>query len=216
MNKQTIILVLFIIIIFLILYYDIYRYIKIHFDDESEYINKYRKLKKCQDCRVVISLTTVPDRVKLLKPIIKSLLDQSVKVDQIVLNLPKMCKEQPYDVPNDLKNMCNIFTCGRDYGPGTKFIPTILREQEADTIIIMLDDDYIYGYNFIETILNEYNRNPDCAIILKEAILLKPEFLDTSVIYTNKKYIDNDWIKKYIKSEQKNMEYNNNLRSFIF
>jgi hypothetical protein len=216
MIKTTIILVLFIIIIFLILYYDIYRYIKIHFDDESEYINKYRKLKKCQDYRVVISLTTVPDRVKLLKPVIKSLLDQSVKVDQIVLNLPKMCKEKPYDVPNDLKNMCNIFTSGRDYGPGTKFIPTILREQEANTIIIMLDDDYIYGCKFIETILNEYNRNPDCAIILKEAILLKPEFLDTSVIYTNKKYIDNDWIKKYIKSEQKNMKYSNNLRSFMF
>lgn len=158
MNKTIIILSLLSIIIFLILYYDIYRYIKIHFDDESEYINKYRKLKKCQDCRIVISLTTIPDRIKLLKPIIKSLLDQSVKVDQIVLNLPKMCKEQPYDVPNDLKNMCNIFTCGRDYGPGTKFIPTILREQEADTIIIMLDDDYIYGYNFIKTLLDEYKK----------------------------------------------------------
>jgi len=216
MNKAIIIFALFSIIIFLILYYDIYRYIKIHFDDESEYINKYRKLKKCQDCRIVISLTTVPDRVKLLKPVIKSLLDQSVKVDQIVLNLPKLCKEKPYDVPDDLKKMCNIFTCGRDYGPGTKFIPTILREQEADTIIIMLDDDYIYGFNFIETILNEYNKNPDCSIVLKEAILLKPEFLDTSVIYTNKKYIDNNWIKKYIKSAQKNMKYTNNLRSFMF
>jgi len=216
MNKEIIIFSLFAIIISLILYYDIYRYIKIHFDDESEYINKYRKLKKCQNSRVVISLTTVPERVKLLKPVIKSLLDQSVKVDQIVLNLPKMCKERPYDVPGDLKNMCNIFTCGRDYGPGTKFIPTILREQEADTIIIMLDDDYIYGYKFIETILGEYNRNPDCAIILKEAILLKPEFLDTSVIYTNKKYIDNDWIKKYINSEQKIMNYRNNLRTFMY
>ena len=49
-----------------------------------------------------------------------------------------------------------------------------------------------------------------------QAILLKPEFLDTSIIYTNKKYIDNDWIKKYIKSEQKNMEYSNNLRTFMF
>jgi hypothetical protein len=216
MNKEIIIFSLFAIIICLILYYDIYRYIKIHFDDESEYVNKYRKLKKYQNSRVVISLTTVPERVKLLKPVIKSLLDQSVKVDQIVLNLPKMCKERPYDVPDDLKNMCNIFTCGRDYGPGTKFIPTILREQEADTIIIMLDDDYIYGYKFIETLLDEYNRNPDCAIILKEAILLKPEFLDTSVIYTNKKYIDNDWIKKYINSEQKIMNYRNNLRTFMY
>ena len=34
-------------------------------------------------------------------------------------------------------------------------------------------------------------------------------------IYTNKKYIDNEWIKKYIKSEQKNINYNKNLRSFM-
>ena len=214
-NKNTIILLLFGIIVFLTIYYNIYRYIKIHFDDESEYIKNYRKLKKCKDCRIVISLTTIPERINLIKPVIKSLLDQSVKVDQIVINLPKMCKDETYDVPDDLKNMCNIITCGRDYGPGTKFIPTILREQQSDTIIIMVDDDYIYGYDFIETILDEYEKNPECAIVMNEAILLKPEFLDTDVIYTNKKYIDNEWIKKYIKSEQKNINYNKNLRSFM-
>lgn len=214
-NRNTIILLLFGIIVFLILYYNIYRYIKIHFDDESEYIKNYRKLKKCQDCRIVISLTTTPERIKLIKPVIKSLLDQSVKVDQIVINLPKMCKDKTYDIPDDLKSMCNIITCGRDYGPGTKFIPTILREQESNTIIIMIDDDYIYGYDFIETLLNEHSKVPECAIIMNEAILIKVEFLDTSVLYTNKKYIDNKWIKKYIKSSQKNIKYAHNLRSFM-
>ena len=177
-NKNTIILLLFCIIVFLIIYYNIYRYIKIHFDDESEYIKNYRKLKKCKDCRIVISLTTIPDRIKLIKPVIKSLLDQTVKVDQIVINLPKTCKDKTYDVPEDLKNMCNVITCGRDYGPGTKFIPTILREQDSDTIIIMVDDDYIYGYDFIDTILKEHIKEPDCAIVMNEAILLKPEFID--------------------------------------
>jgi hypothetical protein len=216
MNKKiAIILLLFSVIVFLIINYNIYRYIKIHFDDDSEYIKNYKNLNKCQDCRIVISLTTVPERIKLLKPVIKSLLDQSVKVDQIVLNIPKMCKEKPYDVPEELNNMCNVFTCGRDYGPGTKFFPTILREQETNTIIIMLDDDYIYGYDFIETLLNEYEKEPDSAIIMNEAMLIKPEFIDTSVLYTNKKYIDNEWIKKYINSKKKYMNYGNNLRTFM-
>ena len=216
MNKKiAIILLLFTVIIFLIVNYNIYRYIKIHFDDDSGYIKNYKNLSKCQDCRIVISLTTVPERIKLLKPVIKSLLDQSVKVDQIVLNIPKMCKEKPYDVPDDLNNMCNVFTCGRDYGPGTKFFPTILREQETNTIIIMLDDDYIYGYDFIETLLNEYEKEPESAIIMNEAMLIKPEFIDTSVLYTNKKYIDNEWIKKYIKSPKKYIDYGSNLRSFM-
>ena len=120
-----------------------------------------------------------------------------------------------YDVPDDLNNMCNVFTCGRDYGPGTKFFPTILREQETNTIIIMLDDDYIYGYDFIETLLNENEKEPESAIIMNEAMLIKPEFIDTSVLYTNKKYIDNEWIKKYIKSPKKYIDYGSNLRSFM-
>ena len=214
MDRVNIIFILLLLILIVFYYYNIFRYIKIHFDSDSEYIKNYKKLKKFNNTdRIVISLTTTPDRIQYIKPVIKSLLDQTVKVDQIVLNIPKLCKNKPYDIPEELNNMCNIFTCGKDYGQGTKFIPTILRETSSNTIIIMVDDDYIYGKNFIKTILSKYN-NKNCAICMNEAILIKPEFIDTDVIYTNKKNVNNEWIKKYIKSDKYDFEYNKNLRSF--
>ena len=214
MDPVNIIFFLLLIILIIFYLYDMFRYIKIHFDSDSEYIKNYKNLKKFNNIdRIVISLTTTPDRIQFIKPVIKSLLDQTVKVDQITLNIPKLCKNKEYDIPEELNNMCNIFTCGKDYGQGTKFIPTILRETSLNTIIIMVDDDYIYGKNFIKSILSQYNKR-NCAICMNEAILIKPEFIDTDVIYANKKNINNDWIKKYIKSEKYDFEYNKNLRSF--
>lgn len=216
MEPKIVLLVIFILILYFFYIYDIIRYISLHYDsDDMKYIKNYKKLKKYMDCRVVVSLTTTPDRIKKIKPVLKSLLDQTIKVDRIILNIPNSCNGSKYDVPEDYKNICNVYNCGRDYGPGTKFMPTILRETSANTIIIMLDDDYIYSKDFLETILNEYKKNPDCAISTNNTILIKPEFLDISVIYTTKKYIDNDWIKKYIKSNIINLEYNKNLRSFM-
>ena len=215
MEQWTLIFIIFIIIILIFNYFNIYRYLRIHFDNDSDYIKNYKNLRKCIDCRIVISLTTTPDRIKFIKPVIKSLLDQTVKVDQICLNIPKSCKGVEYDIPDDLHKMCNIFTCGRDYGPGSKFIPTILRENDANTIIIMLDDDFIYGKDFIKILLSQHNLHPDKAIFNNEFLLIKPEFLDKNVLYTNKKYIDNDWIKKYINADKLHLKYNYNLRSFI-
>lgn len=215
-NKWIIIFTFLAIIILILSYFNIYRYIRIHYDSDDKYIKKYKKIKKHQmDCRIIISLTTIPERIKHIKPVLKSLLDQTIKVDQIVLNIPKICKGDTYDIPEELNKMCNIFTCGRDYGPGTKFIPTILRENNADTIIIMLDDDYIYGENFIKTLLEEYKKDPLNALCLNEGMLIKPEFIDPKILYTNKKYINNEWIKKYILPKIKNIKYNNNLRSFL-
>lgn len=212
MERQKVLIILSIVILFLMWNYNIYRYLKLHYDSDSEYINNYKYLKKCVDCRVVISLTTTPDRIKFIKPVIKSLLDQTVKVDQIGLNIPN---NDLYKIPKSLKEMCNIFKCGRDYGPGTKFIPTILRETSANTIIIMLDDDYIYDKNFIKKILKEFKLK-NCALYSDEAMVLKPEFIDTNILYTNKQYIDNNWIKNYIKVNQENIDdlSKDNLRSF--
>ena len=216
MEPKIVLLLIFILILYLFYIYDIIRYISLHFEsDDMKYIKNYKKLKKYMECRVVVSLTTTPDRIKKIKPVLKSLLDQTIKVDRIILNIPNSCNGSKYDVPEDYKDICNVYNCGRDYGPGTKFIPTILRETSANTIIIMLDDDYIYSKDFLETILNKYKKNPDCSICTKEAMLIKPEFLDVNVIYTNKKYIDDDWIKKYIKSNIINLDYNKNLRSFL-
>lgn len=214
MNSLYLFIIISIIVFYFIIKFNIFRYINLHLNSDDNYIKNYKKLHKCIEQRVVISLTTTPERIQLIKPVLKSLLDQTVRVDKIILNIPKECKGEKYNIPSEINDMCNVYNCGRDYGPGTKFIPTILRETQANTILILLDDDYIYGKDFIKTIINHMQENPETAICSKEAIALKPEYLDTNVIYTKKKYIDNNWIKRYIKSKIKDFNYENNLRSY--
>lgn len=216
MEPKIVLLLIFILILYLFYIYDIIRYITLHYDsDDMKYIKNYKKLKKYMDCRVVVSLTTTPARIKDIKPILRSLLDQTIKIDKIILNIPNSCNGIKYNIPEEYKNMCEIYNCGRDYGPGTKFMPTILRETSANTIIILLDDDYIYSKDFLKYILDIFKKNSNSSICTNESILLKPEFLDKNVIYTNKKYINNEWIKKYINSNIINLNYNKNLRSFM-
>jgi len=210
------IIILSLILISMIYYYNLLRYTTLHFCDSEPYIKSYKTLNKCVDNRVIISLTTTPDRIKNIKPVILSLLDQTVKVDQIALNIPYKCNDKKYVIPSEYSNMINIFRTNKDYGPGTKFIPTVLRESECDTIFILVNDDYIYGKDFIETILNIFKRHPSKALISDEFILLKSEFVDTNIITSTKKYIDDEWIKNYIKVNKKNVYYNKNFRSFFF
>ena len=124
------------------------------FELDREYQKKY-KIKNC-----VISLTTTPDRLKNIKTCLKSLLDSSVKVEEIRLNIPyKSCKGKEYVIPNWLKKLTSvkIHRCDKDWGPATKLLPTLI-DVKSDTKIIVVDDDVIYGYYMTETINNSFKK----------------------------------------------------------
>jgi hypothetical protein len=195
----------------LLYYFGVIRYFEMHFSSHEKYLNNYKNLEKASDKKVVISLTTTPDKIKHLKPILNSLLDQTVKVDQIALNIPEGLK---YDIPKEYNDILNIFYCGQDYGCATKFIPTILREDNGNTIIIILDDKYIYGKDYIETMIEHYDKNK-CSILSKHGILLTPTHCDMD-IYKRNCILDDEWIKNCIKSEKKNISYHENYRSFMY
>ena len=202
-------------LITILYYYGITRYIQLHYENPNKYIENYKNLPKIPDIenKIIISFTTTPDRIKKINPMLNSILDQTVKIDQIVLNIPGNCKGKTYNVPNNYKNIMNIITCEKDYGPATKFIPTILREDNADTIIILLDDDTIYGKDFIETIVEESKKNKDKTIISKKSILLKPSNVDPSIINKNGKLLRDNWIIENLLKKYE-MKYNENYRSF--
>lgn len=134
--------------------------------DLRRYDRDYLKRPRLVTDRVVISLTTVPDRMNsLLYPLI-SLLDQSVRVDEIQLNIPSRMKRtgQEYSIPDYLTSLDNIKIYRTpDYGPSTKLLPTLERES-PETRIIYLDDDRIYGKYLIEKLLRESLRYPNNAI----------------------------------------------------
>src|SRR5690606_13603827 len=102
--------------------------------------------------RVVASYTTLPSRYSVLKQSILSLKNQTVKLDEIYLTIPKIAKrlnkEYP-PVPEDIKNLCKVITVDQDYGPITKIYGGLVSESNPNTIIISCDDDVLFKSNFV-------------------------------------------------------------------
>lgn len=205
-----IILTILSLIITLLYYFGIIRYFQLHFYNTEKYLENYKKLDKASNNKVIISFSTSPENIKNIKPMLNSILDQTVKVDNIFLNLPK---DKKYEIPEDYKKILNIFNCGQDYGCANKFIPTILREENNNTIIILLEDDYVYGKDFIESLIESYETNKN-AIISKKGILVIPEFFDMNIFNRNINELDDQWIQNCINCKKTNLSYSENYKSF--
>ena len=95
--------------------------------------------------RIIATLTTSPDRIGLLRPVLESLTrGQTRPPDEIHLNVPLAFGRtgQTYDIPAFLAEYgVHVHRCD-DVGPGTKFIPTIRRiPADADVWLLVVDDD---------------------------------------------------------------------------
>ncbi|MCX6920135.1 MAG: hypothetical protein NTX20_02255, partial [Verrucomicrobia bacterium] len=95
--------------------------------------------------RIIATLTTAPDRIHLLEPVLRSLTSgQSRPPDEIHLNIPHRFARTgaEYVIPDFIgKYPVQVFRC-EDEGPGTKIIPTIRRTPAArDVWFFVVDDD---------------------------------------------------------------------------
>lgn len=119
--------------------------------------------------RVVVSLTTSPQRINSIKPVLDSICNQTRRPDRIYLNLPKLflrnnstfTKPLPQfitDNPLIYVNFCD------DIGPATKIIPTIYKEYWPNTYILSIDDDTFYPPNIIADYLHISKNYTDCII----------------------------------------------------
>ncbi len=156
------------VLITLAIYFGWHRYIYLSCKSAESFDRIYDQLPQVNtDSRVVVSLTTIPGRINRIKPVINSILDQNVKVDKIVINLPKKYKrfEKELTIPNFIENCENIHIhrVNKDYGPITKLLPTLAQEKD-DTKIIYVDDDMIYGRDFVENMVAYSEKYPDKAI----------------------------------------------------
>jgi hypothetical protein len=124
--------------------------------------------------RVIVSLSTLPDRIDNLEPTIRCLLDQTRPPDEIVLAIPELSirQKRPYVVPEYLTEFSRvrILRCSKDWGPATKFIPTVQEELTAgrgDTLIMVVDDDRTYPRDALETYLHYQRQLPDAALCFR-------------------------------------------------
>lgn len=116
--------------------------------------------------RVVASLTTMPDRYHKIGKTLRSLHNQTYKLDAIYLALPETSRRLgiPYpELPAELAELCTVIKCV-DYGPITKIVGGLLAEADGDTIIITFDDDMVYPPRMVEALINHSKTYPNSAI----------------------------------------------------
>jgi hypothetical protein len=111
--------------------------------------------------KVIITLTTIPERLSFNHPlglirVVYSLLNMKYFNYEIHFNIPYFNKKTglEYVIPkwlDDLnnKNHLRIFRT-EDYGPLTKLFPTIERVKDPNQLIIVVDDDLVYESRMIE------------------------------------------------------------------
>jgi len=133
--------------------------------------------------RVIVSLSTVPDRIGNLGPTIRSLLKQTRPPDEIVLAIPEFSirEQRPYIVPKYISRLprVRVLRCREDWGPATKFIGAIQDELTAgrqNTLIMVVDDDRVYPRDALETYLHYSKQLPDAALCFRGAAM--PSTLD--------------------------------------
>ncbi len=133
--------------------------------------------------KVIVTLTTIPSRLKNINEVIISLLKQTIKADEIVLSLPLKSLREPnivYELSHEQKiffdtNNITILRPINDYGPATKLLGVLERELERGTntepLIITVDDDKKYDKNTVKVLLEGWKRHPDSVVARKGGII---------------------------------------------
>ncbi len=128
-------------------------------------IPKFSQNKELKILKFIGSLTTTPSRISLIANVIKSLINQKYKLNNIYINIPNFesIKNELYIVPPCIYNLfpdINLLRC-EDYGPLTKIIPILKNININDDLwIITFDDDIFYEeehLNIIKTHIADYN-----------------------------------------------------------
>lgn len=204
MNRKLTIFFLLISIIALMYmflsYYGIIRYGNMYRSPLENYSTNYTKLPILDKQRVIVAfkLNIEPDSPKnltldkelnLIKPFLNSILDQSVRVNDIALILPSEYSEMANKLPKKYSFISRYFT-SVDYGESSCLITSVLREKEADTKIILVSPSMIYGRDFIETMVEESNSHADCIVYgrysdWRQGILVKPSFFTDTISNCN-------------------------------
>jgi len=122
--------------------------------------------------KVIISLTTIPERLSFNHPlglirVIYSLMNMKYSNYEIHFNIPYTNKKtgNEYIIPEWLeelngKDHLRIFRT-EDYGPSTKLYPTVKRIKNPNQLIIVVDDDLLYESRLIEGHLKLRSVNDD-------------------------------------------------------
>ena len=151
----------------------------------EDYLRKFAKIPKADKTKVVVAFS-ISEKLNLeqIKPFLNSLLDQTVKVDEIILNIPYKDMEI---IPKRYKKILSVHGYSKDYENAANLICSVLTEPEANTKIVLVEPNTMYNDDFIEMMVAKSNEQPDKIVYgnkdknIKHGILLKPKFFDNKI-----------------------------------
>ncbi len=149
-------------------------------------ISTYENVEKK---RIVVSLTTSPERINHINNIIKRMEEQTVKPDVIYLNIPyyfkRNCEKYDENILKEIENNHPLVIINRvdDVGPITKIIGPLNKETDPATLFIIIDDDEEYEKILIEKLVEQFIKEPNVALCNDVDKYVRIPHIDTPGVY---------------------------------
>ena len=141
--------------------------------------------------QIIVSLTSIPPRFSQLHLVIKSILQQTLLPDRLVLWLSKEHKNKnflkcsltnlPKKIQNLQKNGLEIYFT-KDIGSYRKLIPSL--KKFPNDIIITIDDDILYEKHTIKNLYSAYLQNGKQKVYCQRSRLIERRVKKGKVEYT--------------------------------
>ena len=155
---------------------------------------------------------------------VKSLLDQTVKVNLISITTP----DNNYVLPKELINTVALYKCNKEKtrsGNLNSILSTMVREGDSTTKLITLEAGVVYGKDFIESLLEMEEKNPNCVVYvnkenhnsieLEKGVVFNMGFFDKDFIDIPTNVNANEWVNTYINNKnikKVKLDYNQNYK----
>lgn len=162
----------------------------------SYYIEKSKNTPRVTcESKVIVTFTTIPERINHIDAMLKSILDQSVLPDKICLCIPKLSRitNAAYPIPEWFKDvpLLEVIETEIDLGPITKLIPSWQKEGlDPETRIIIVDDDMLYPKGLIASLVSWSNRFPNMALGCS-GVKVPFGFTPSQIIFNKIDYLNN-------------------------
>lgn len=121
--------------------------------------------KEPRDIKLVFTLTSFPDRIETVQYTLRTLFNQSMKPDRVILwlaedefqniELPQSIKDFQ-DVGLEVRYCENMYEHKRYY----KLVP----EQKENELLVMFDDDILFPKYLVERLYDKWEKYPDCIV----------------------------------------------------
>jgi hypothetical protein len=149
---------------------------------------------------IVVSLTSFPPRFRTLHLAIKSILNQKMKPDVILLCLAKEEAKNEFDLPDsiiDLKKYgLQILYIEENLKPHKKYLYAM--KNYPNSIIITVDDDIMYDKNLIKDLYDSYLKYPYAVSARRVHKIIKDK--NNNILpYT-------DWLYEYKKEKKPSLD----------